>query len=84
MCDKLQHRATRLSKNLIVTVYWEFACHRRATKRNLLRNFLIKRVQFFIAIKRLIIDKDDYYSADSFRVVRVHYLSIPPRRRRVS
>jgi len=46
MCDKLQHRAVRLSKNLAIT-YWEFARHWRLAKRNLfIKEYLLRKVLF--------------------------------------
>jgi len=56
--DKLQRRAAHLSKNLPVTVYWEFACQQR--KEVYSEMFEFKRVQFSIAVKRLVINKADY------------------------
>ena len=60
MCDKLQRRAARLSKNLTVTAYWELHAIQRKEIYTVI--FEINRVQFSIAVKRLVIDKADYYS----------------------
>jgi len=59
MCDKFQRRAA-LSKNLVVSIYWEYAI---GVQRKEIYSiiFEIKRVQFFIAVKHLVIDKADYY-----------------------
>jgi len=86
MCDKLQHRAVRLSKNLAIT-YWEFARHWRIAKRNLfikeyylLRKviFEIKRVQFSITVKRLVIHKTTVIHFGSCPSIAIDFPTMPP------
>jgi len=60
MCDKLQRRVAHLSKNLAVTANLYAISIQRKEIYSVI--FGIKRVQFSIAIKRLVINKADYYS----------------------
>ena len=70
MCNKLQRRAARLSKNLIVSIgNLHVIDIQREEIYTVIEIFEIKRIQFSIAIKRLVIDYYSFWQQSEYCIV---------------